>query len=195
MNRPSSESARQKIQTASRRVAWACSGLMIAVPVSAAAYWAMADGVALRAEWQMAAEGWSLGRCVPNDAADAAMTPAFRLIGFALTMLPVSAVLLALVNLRRLFRLYARGAMFGTSNVAAFRGLGWALILFGAAQFAFGPLSSLALSSGNPVGQRFLSVGVGSDMVLAVVAGMVLVIVAWVMDEARRIDEEQTFTV
>ena len=48
----------------------------------------------------------------------------------------------------------------------------------------------LALTSGNPPGQRQLIVSVGSGDITSIITGLLLLVFAYVMQEALRIDEE-----
>ncbi|MNY55058.1 hypothetical protein D3C86_1910030 [compost metagenome] len=85
--------------------------------------------------------------------------------------------------------------MFGERNVTALRGCGWSMILFSVAQVLVDPAVALALSAGNPPGERAITVGISAGMVVAAVVGGVLLVIAWVMDEARKINDEQQLTV
>lgn len=123
------------------------------------------------------------------------LTPIMRLIGFALTLMAEMPVFLGLNSLRRLFLLYSEGTMFGERNVAALRNLGLSLIFFGVAQLLLNPLLSLALTFGNAPGRRVVTVGISSGVVVAAIVGGVLLVIAWVMDEARKTHEEQSLTV
>lgn len=175
--------ARQRISSVSRRFAKACLGLMVLGPVVAGVYWLTAGAQALSISW--------LDGVVPIHA----LTPFLRIVCFGLTLLAALPLLRGLNHLRRLFLLYANGTMFGEPNVAALRGFGQSLILFAVAQALFRPVIAVALSAGNPPGARVLSIEVTTGMVVAGFVGGVLLVIAWVMDEARMIDEEQQLTV
>ncbi len=78
----------------------------------------------------------------------------------------------------RLFRLYGRGILFSTKNVTCIRFLGWWLIIDWVIDYQMqGLLKDMDLSS-TPV-----------------FVGFLIIFVAWIMDEGRKIQEEQELTV
>lgn len=180
---PAQNKAMHRIRVVSQRFAIACIGLMAALLTAIAAYWLTVTPDTLSRQW--------LGAMAPVHA----LTPLLRCIGFSLTMMAAVPVLLALKHLRHLFLLYAKGTMFSESNVQALSQLGSCLILFAVVQAFFEPVMGLMLSIGNPPGQRMLSVSVSAGMLVAAFIGGVLLVIAWVMNEARKIDEERQLTV
>ncbi len=78
----------------------------------------------------------------------------------------------------RLFRLYGRGILFSARNVTCIRFLGWWLIIDWVIDYQMqGLLKDMNLSS-TPVFTGFL-----------------IIFIAWIMDEGRKIHEEQELTV
>lgn len=78
----------------------------------------------------------------------------------------------------RLFRLYGRGILFSARNVTCIRFLGWWLIV----DWVIG----------------YQMQGLAKDMSLSttpVFIGLLTIFVAWIMDEGRKIQEEQALTV
>ncbi len=129
-----------------------------------------------------------------------ALPPAGLLNDFVLYVLHLVVVLLTagplvlgLLRLKRLFALYGEGIMFGRENVAKIREFGSSLVLFGLTQLAYFPLSSL-VAAGNPSG-RSINISFSSGAAVALGAGFVVVVIAWVMEEARKLEEEQSYTV
>jgi hypothetical protein len=113
-----------------------------------------------------------------------------RLAAFAVDLIPTLLVSWALIELYRLFLSYARGAVF---TEAALRSLSRiAALVFVQVLVAFvaeAPISYL-LSLGNPPGHREISLTLTShDISYLFMAGVVLVI-ARVMAEARRVADE-----
>jgi hypothetical protein len=82
------------------------------------------------------------------------------------------------VALYRLFRLYERGILFSARNVLYIRLLGYYLIFDG---FALFQLESLSHQMTLTFTQPFI--------------GLMIIFVAWIMDEGRKIQEEQELTV
>jgi len=96
--------------------------------------------------------------------------------------------LLAVIAVYRLLNLYEKGIIFSAENVSQIRRLGQLAVFYGvltaclpvfeSPQIQFPPTLPLAIL-GSP----------------GVIAGCLTVIIAWVMDEGRKIQEEQELTV
>ena len=95
----------------------------------------------------------------------------------------------------RLFRLYEQGQIFRDSNVRCFRNLSRVLIWWFAAGIVQKSLLSIALTLHNPPGQRIITVELGSPDLTALLLGAILAVIAWVMEEGRKLQEDQDFTV
>lgn len=166
----------QRIARTSAVLRQACVVMMVAVIAIPAAFWTLAqDGSGVLPTYEI---GYSL-------------TPATRVMAFMVTLLPGLLLVRALAVLRRLFGLYRDGAYFSAANVACFRQLGWTAIGWVAAQFVFGGVLSVALTANNGPGERVLALTAKGADVTALFAGVVLLVISWVMDEARRLDEDQ----
>jgi hypothetical protein len=87
------------------------------------------------------------------------------------------------------------GRIFDPENVACYRGLGKALLLWAGASFVQTPLLSIIATLPNPPGTRLLTLGVGSGELGFLFLGGLVLVVSWVMDEGRKLDEEQALTV
>lgn len=109
--------------------------------------------------------------------------------------LPAGAAMYGFAALRRLFALYASGEVFSRRNVRCYHRLGRTLLFWAGAMVVHTTLLSLAMSLGMPPGQRHVVVGFGGAECMAVLAGLAALVISWVMDEARRIDEDQALTI
>ena len=56
-------------------------------------------------------------------------------------------------------------------------------------------LLSVALTLHNPPGQRIFTLDIGSPDLTALLLGNILAVIAWVMEEGRKLQEDQDFTV
>ena len=172
------------IHIASRRLAALCTAVMVVLPVGSILYWSMSSAEALSSQWAGA----------PDGIAHLGWTE--RLVGLLLTAIAVIPLSLCLLWLRRLLRLYHAGMIFDRMNVIAIGKIGKWLAWFGVAQFLNATSIPLALTFGNPVGRRLLVITTGSAGAFeAIVLGGVMLILARVMDEARRIADEQAHTI
>lgn len=106
------------------------------------------------------------------------------------SLLPVGCGLYALRQLWTLFGEYLQGRVFGQQAQHALMRFAWT-VLAGALALPFTrALMSVAASMGNPPGQRFVTLGLYWHDGLLVLLGVVLVSIAHVMLQARRIADE-----
>jgi len=118
-----------------------------------------------------------------------------QLTGFIVSLLPLSALMYGLINIRRLFSFYREGVIFSFEHVNIFRKTSKALIWWVFLSIIYESARSILFSVGNPPGQRVVNVGISSQQItILIIAGIVFVI-AWVMDEGRILTEEQHLTV
>ena len=118
-----------------------------------------------------------------------------RVACFGASMLTGGAVMYVFSRLSRLFDLYARGEFFGPGNVAYYRSIGYGLIIQQALSLPEGGLLALALTWNNPVGERIFTLGVDDANVSLVVVGLMIILVSRIMDEGRKMSEEQQLTI
>lgn len=115
--------------------------------------------------------------------------------GLIVGALPVAAICAALWHLRVMFRLYGQGVIFSGEAAARLHGVAISFICFSIAQLVREPLLSLGLTWQTAVGGPSINLSLGaSDLALWFLAGMLLV-VARVMREAHRLDEENRLVV
>jgi hypothetical protein len=110
---------------------------------------------------------------------------AHRLIVGAVTALAFAALLKCVYHLHRLFGDYSHGEIFTRASVGQLRQFGIACLLWGVMNFLWG--LSLALSA-HP--QRTFQGHAGSF-----VLGAILIVIAWFMDMAVDLREENELTI
>jgi hypothetical protein len=118
-----------------------------------------------------------------------------RFIGFLASLLPLSAMVYGIVNLRRIFALYKENIIFSYAHVECFRRSGIALILWMVAGIVYKSISGVLFTLGNPPGQRVLKVGFGSADFTALIIGLLILVISWVMEEGRKLEEDQALTI
>ena len=118
-----------------------------------------------------------------------------RLMGFIVLMIPTGVAMCGVYHLMRLFQLYEQGRIFRPANVRCFRSLSRVLLWWFAAGIVHKSLLSVVLTLHNPPGQRMITLELGSPDLTALLLGAVLAVIAWVMEEGRRLQEDQDLTV
>lgn len=118
-----------------------------------------------------------------------------RTLAFLVSLLPVGIATYGVYTLARLFALYQEAVIFTTENVKLFRRLGYTLLLWVIARLVYLPLLSLVLTFNNPPGERTMVAGFYLLDITALVTGAVVLLIAWVMEEGRRLEDEQAHTI
>lgn len=113
-----------------------------------------------------------------------------RLGGLAGSLLPTAVSLFALWQMWSLFGCFARGELLAREPAQHLRRLGLALCTLAFAQPVGRTLSILALTWGNPKGERQLWMGLTSDHYLSLLFGLLLLALAQVLAEAARVADE-----
>lgn len=118
-----------------------------------------------------------------------------RGLGFVVSMIPATVDMVVLWYLIKLFSLYARGDVFTATNVRYIRRVGVAMLIGQALNPFYQSLLTIAITLGNPKGQRMISLGIGSSNLSEIVTAIMIIVVAWIMDEARKLQEEQALVI
>lgn len=175
---------REKIQRASRRLRYLLSAAICLMPAINAIFWLnmnrMPDLV--------------LRKILPF-AATMPMPLISLVMGFLVTMLPVGVTMVGAYYLQRLFLLYEQGQIFFLANVRCFKKLSKVLIWSFVAEIVSRSLLSVVLSFPNPPGQRIVTVDLSSSDLTILLLGGILAVISWVMEEGRKLQEEQDLTV
>jgi len=118
------------------------------------------------------------------------LTPGTQVIAGAIAAVPIAVMLWGLWHVRSLFAEFAAGRVFTESAARHLQMFGASVL----AQAPLGPLISVALTValtlGNPPGERMLAITFSIHDYFALIVGGVLFAAASVMREAARIAEE-----
>lgn len=113
-----------------------------------------------------------------------------RAWGFVANLPQALLTLFVLVTLWRLFGAYLRGAIFTEASSRHLRRIGQSVMLMALVMPLTDSATILALTAGNPPGQRVLWLNLGSQHYIVLLVGLVLTAVALVMREAQRMAQE-----
>lgn len=123
-------------------------------------------------------------------------TPGLKLLGLSADLIGHFSLWLGLFILKWIFSNYSKGDVFIMANARYYQYLAW---LFVADAILMKPLFDLMMilvaTLHNPPGQRILSLGIGITSIQDVLWGSVVMIIAWVMAEANKLQEEQQLTI
>jgi len=174
----------QRIMAFSRKIRLACKWLIFCLPVVYGLSWTFFNHLHHMGPLQ------PLPVHVDHD-----LPPLSRFLAFLVDMIPLGAIIYGLRKLEGLFGLYEHGLIFTAQHVRYFRSLGRTLIVWVGCDVVRSSLLSMVLTLDNPPGHRVITVGLGSADFAAIFVGVVVLIISWVMDEGRKIQEEQALIV
>ncbi|MEF2145299.1 MAG: DUF2975 domain-containing protein [Desulfovibrionaceae bacterium] len=181
----------ERIRKVSIWFKWIFMAGLVVYPLFVMVFWALADQADL--PYML---GVTMGNCYLSDIPVLSpLTWVSRLLAFSACLLPMSATMVALYALVRLFSLYSRGEIFSRRNVQLIRWVGYALIARQIVDPFHQALLTLALTMNNPEGERLVSIGLSDSNITALLVGFVIVLISWVMDEGRKLKDEEALVI
>jgi len=121
-----------------------------------------------------------------------------RILAFFVMMIETSVIMYGLYQIIKLFGAYKRGQVFMLENAIRIKKFGYAVFwLVFVNSIVSRSLMSLVLTFQNrSIHQKMaLMFGIGSTEIYLLIFGFFVIIVAWVMQEAYKLHEDQSLTV
>ena len=184
-----------KIKVVSFYVARLFDFLMITLPVYIIVRWIFTDATLLF-PYEMARMNSHQAMKLPFnemiDLGQVAWTPLSRLIASCAQLIELAPFLGILYFLSKVFHRYEVGEIFTMRNAQSYYQIG-KLLFFDAllAQPISGGLWTAAATLSNPSGQRYINISIGTPNLMAVLMGLLVVFISWVMIEGSKIQDEQ----
>ncbi|MBI5605932.1 MAG: DUF2975 domain-containing protein [Deltaproteobacteria bacterium] len=174
----------QRITKVSRNLRRICTGLIYGLPIACALFWIFFNRL------------YALMPMIPLPVhVKSDLTALTRLLAFLVDLIPLGIVIYGLQKLRSLFGLYENQLIFTKQNVDCFRSLGRILIFWVIGDVVRNSLLTVVLTLNNPPGQRMISFGLYSADFTGIFVGLVILVISWVMDEGRKIQEDQALII
>lgn len=118
-----------------------------------------------------------------------------RFYACLIDMIPTAIDMLSFYYLAKLFQLYSRRIIFSYQNVRYIRKIGFTLLWSVFAYLLVQPILSIILTWDAPQGGHMVTLGFGSDDLSNLIIGGVVVLISWIMEEGRKLEEETALTV
>lgn len=115
--------------------------------------------------------------------------------GLLVSLIPLSITLAGFYFLAKLFKLYEAGNFFTLQNAQCYKNLAWVYVFKSGGNIIYNSLLSFVLTMHNPPGKRILTFGLGSDDLAHLLISGIILVISWVMIEAVRLQEENTYTI
>lgn len=124
-----------------------------------------------------------------------AMSYTTKMMGMLVSLIPVAIDMMAIYAVIRLFRLFATNEYFTSQTVRWIRRAGIYLLANQLFYPIYMALISLSLTFQNPPGKRMLSIGFGDEQLTLAVVALTILLISWIMDEGRKMNEDLQGTV
>lgn len=118
-----------------------------------------------------------------------------RLLGLAVTLLPLGVGALSVWWLIRLFSCFSAGEIFTENTVKYIRFLGWTMVAGVVVDPIYESLLSIVLTFHNPPGERMVTVSLESTDFEQLLTAGIIILVSWIMEEGRKLRESDELTV
>lgn len=168
----------RRIRRLSGIMAPACLALAVLLTAAMAAYWSASPAGLLFAKAGLPA--------APPAGLDAHL----RLGAFAISMIPLGALIYGLLAARRCFATFAAGQIFSREATRSLRSFALAMAASALLQPPTGAALSLLLSAAGPSPGRSLVLEVSSGTLLSLVFAAMVAIIAWILSEATEVADE-----
>ncbi|MFY2947514.1 hypothetical protein ACOTH1_05500 [Achromobacter ruhlandii] len=137
-----------------------------------------------------ASEGVHIGLASPASVPRLQLGPGYRVLGFALFGVLAGLALRGIVHAYAMFADFGRGDVLTVASARRLRGIAVLVTVFSAAVPVLKTVLVLALTLANGPGGRHMLIDIDvSDILLALLGGL-LFSLAWAMEEAARVAEE-----
>jgi hypothetical protein len=118
-----------------------------------------------------------------------------RFWAFLVSFIPMSIDAAASITLIKLFTLYEKGIIFAVDNVKYFRRLGYLLVLWSFASVLYEVLITNIFSVTHPPAQIAIVLNLQIMNFSTLITGIIIIVISWVIDEGRELEDEKALTI
>jgi len=123
------------------------------------------------------------------------ITYSTRFWGFLVSLIPLAVKLYIITSLIQLFKLYEKGKIFTDKNVFHIKMIAYLLLAVQLIRPVHEAFLTMILTWHNPVGHRMAVASMTGTNIGLMLTALVILLVAWIMGEAKKLKEEQELTV
>lgn len=177
-----------RLSKISRRFNWVFKGLLIIYPILVMATWL--SGI------QIPVQDFSFAR-LPVDVDIQSLRFGIRFWACVVEMIPTFVVMMGFYYLIKLFDLFSQNIIFDLKNVILIKKIGYTYLGQVIASLLTQPILSLVLTMDALPGTKghVIAVGIGCDEVSNLIIGGIVVLISWIMEEGRKLEEEKALTI
>ena len=182
-----------KIQKLSRFLKWVFAFIFCAWPIALFFIWFQNQS-----DFLAAGIGLSINNFIPANLASQIITPlslTAKVWGFMVSWIPATVSMFISWYLMRLFGCYEREEIFTHRSIRYIRHVGIWMIVWAIVNPIYQVLMSLTVTLGNPVGQRVITLELGTDYFRNLLTAGVVFIVAHIMQQGLKLKQDHDLTV
>ena len=97
--------------------------------------------------------------------------------------------------LRKLFAGFKANLVFAKESVRTIRQIGYTYLIWCALLPFHEALMTFVLTFNNPDGERFIRVSLSDYNIEQIVTALLVIVIAWVMEEAHKLKEQEVLTI
>ena len=172
----------ERIQQVSQRLDWFVKSMLVIVPVTTFCYWM---GFNYLPASLAPTQTYGVSELAINN----------RLLLCLISLIPLSIVIWCLWTLHRLFTLFSNNVFYHADNVRLFKALGLGITAWVVVDFVFTPVQSVIMTMNQPEGLRVVAVNFDLNDLVMLAAGAITMLIAWIVEEGRKIEEENSHTI
>lgn len=174
-----------KIAVSSRILSILASCFIVIIPVTVVGMWVMASEATLLSEFP---SYWFVPEGILFE--PGSLETQIRWFSALVCLVANLPLLLALWQLRKLLNLYEQLDVFRVEAASRMKKFARFIVVFAILQPFAGGALSLVTSMNNPVGQRYLSISIADTDLAAVFLGLTMMVIAYVLEEAHKLAED-----
>lgn len=118
-----------------------------------------------------------------------------RLLILAIEALPLSITVLICRQLASLFHLYGQGYLFEEKNIILIKNISIYMIIGELIQLIYQSLITLSLTFNNPIGERMVSISLGSTNLSTLITAFIILVASWIIKEAQQLQSDAQLTI
>ena len=180
-----------KIRIVSRIFRYLFTFLFVLLPLTSAAFWISAPHAIGRAGHHLF---WAVNY-IPKEVIITHLNANTKLLAFFVSLIPIIIFMFMVFYLIRLFRNFESADIFSLSSVNAIKKTGIMLLISQIVAPFYDILISLVLTWHNPKGLRYAYFTFTGMNLALILTAVIIILIAWIMAEGHKIDEENKYTV
>ncbi len=175
-----------KIKKVSKLFNLLLTGLLIILPIYYILYWLFINSLS---------ESLINMNIEPIPECSNTLSVNLQIIGFISSLLPLSALIYGIIHIKKLFLFYKEGIIFSLEQVKLFKKISKALALWILFSIVYESIKSIIFSWNNPVGEGIVTISLNANQIGILIISIVILVIAWIMDEGRVLSEENKLTI